>query len=114
MEAAHADSLGKVTPCRRQVCRLAVGAGVAAGEISWLVSELESSHPPSDQLAEAAVAVSGMQSCMSAVSHAVGEVADRGGPTEIRASADALRRVAAQLEEPAEPPPALRLNLKML
>jgi len=35
---------------------------------------------------------------MSAVSHAVSEVSDRGGPTEISASADALRRVAAQLE----------------
>ena len=68
MEAAHADSLGKVTHVVEQVCRLAVGAGVAAGEISWLVSELESSHPADDQLAEAAVAVSGMQSCMSAVS----------------------------------------------
>jgi methyl-accepting chemotaxis protein len=98
MNAAHADSLGRVTHVVEQVCRLAVGAGVAAGEISWLVSELESSHPADDQLAEAAVAVSGMQSCMSAVSHAVGEVSDRGGPTEISASADALRRVAAQLE----------------
>ena len=39
-----------------------------------------------------------MQSCMSAVAHAVAEVAGRGGPTEISASAEALRRVAAQLE----------------
>ncbi len=39
-----------------------------------------------------------MQSCMSAVAHAVAEVAGRGGPTEISSSAEALQRVAAQLE----------------
>ena len=35
---------------------------------------------------------------MSAVAHAVAEVADRGGPTEIASSAEALRRVAVQLD----------------
>jgi methyl-accepting chemotaxis protein len=98
MEAARADSLGKVTFVVEQVSRLAVGAGVSAGEIAWLVGELEASQPSADQLAEAAVAVAGMQSCMAAVAHAVAEVADRGGPTEVSASAEALRRVAAQLE----------------
>ena len=98
MEAARADSLGMVTEVVEQVCRLAVGVGVAAGEVAWLVGELETSHPTENQLGEAAVAVSGMQSCMSAVAHAVAEVADRGGPTEVAASAEALRRVAAQLE----------------
>jgi methyl-accepting chemotaxis protein len=98
MEAARADSLGKVTSVVDQVCRLAVGAGVSAGEIAWLVGELESSHPTENELAEAAVAVAGMQSCMSAVSHAVADVAGRGGPTEISSSAEALQRVAAQLE----------------
>jgi methyl-accepting chemotaxis protein len=98
LEAARADSLGKLSLVVEQVCRLAVGAGVAAGEVAWLVGELESSHPTDDQLGEAAVAVSGMQSCMSAVAHAVAEVALRGGPTEVDASAEALRRVAAQLE----------------
>jgi methyl-accepting chemotaxis protein len=98
MDAARADSLGKVTVVVEQVCRLAVGAGVATGEIAWLVAELEAAHPNEDQIAEAAVAVSGMQSCMSAVAHAVAEVGGRGGPTEIDASAEALRRVAAQLE----------------
>jgi methyl-accepting chemotaxis protein len=98
LEAARADTLGKVTSVVEQVCRLAVGAGVAAGEIAWLVSELEASHPTEDQLGEAAVAVSGMQSCMSAVAFAVGDVASRGGPVEIGSSAEALRRVAAQLE----------------
>jgi methyl-accepting chemotaxis protein len=98
MEAARADTLGKVAFVVEQVCRLAVGAGVAAGEIAWLVGELESSHPTEEQVAEAAVAVAGMQSCMSAVAHAVAEVADRGGPTEISSSAEAMPRVAAQLE----------------
>jgi methyl-accepting chemotaxis protein len=98
MEAARADSLGKAAFVVEQVCRLAVGAGVAAGEVAWLVGELESSHPSAEQLAEAAVAVSGMQSCMSAVAHAIADVADRGGATEVTSSAEALRRVAAQLE----------------
>ncbi len=97
LEAARADSLGKVATVVDQVCRLAVGAGVSAGETAWLVGELESSHPSQEQLAETAVAVAGMQSCMSAVAHAVTEVADRGGPTEISSSAEALQRVAAQL-----------------
>jgi NAD(P)-dependent dehydrogenase (short-subunit alcohol dehydrogenase family) len=34
MEAARADSLGKVSLVVEQVCRLAVGAGVATGEIA--------------------------------------------------------------------------------
>jgi methyl-accepting chemotaxis protein len=98
MEAARADSLGGVSLVVEQVCRLAVGAGVATGEIAWLVGELEGSQPSGDQLGEAAVAVSGMQSCMSAVAHAVNEVAERGGPAEVDSSAEALRRVAVQLE----------------
>ena len=98
MEAARADSLGKVTFVVEQVCRVAVGAGVATGEIAWLVGELEQALPSADQLAEAAVAVAGMQSCMSAVAYAVQEVADRGGPTEVESSAEALCRVSLQLE----------------
>jgi methyl-accepting chemotaxis protein len=98
MEAARADATGRATVVVDQVCRLAVGAGVSAGEVAWLVGELEASHPTEEQLAEAAVAVAGMQSCMAAVAHAVIEVADRGGPTEVRSSAEALQRVAAQLE----------------
>jgi methyl-accepting chemotaxis protein len=98
LEAARADSLGKVSTVVEQVCRLAVGSGVAAGEISWLVGELEAAQPTDEQLGEAAVAVSGMQSCMSAVSFAVGEVAQRSGPAEVSSSAEALRRVAVQLE----------------
>ena len=99
MEAARADSLGKVSVVVDQVCRLAVGAGVAAGEVAWLVSELENSAPSEEQLSEAGVAVAGMQSCMTSVAFAVEEVAKRGGPTEVRASAEALRRVALQLAD---------------
>jgi methyl-accepting chemotaxis protein len=99
MEAARADSLGKVTVVVDQVCRLAVGAGVAAGEVAWLISELEGAAPSEQQLSEAGVAVAGMQSCMTSVAFAVQDVADRGGPTEIRASAEALRRVALQLAD---------------
>jgi methyl-accepting chemotaxis protein len=99
MDAARADSLGKVSVVVDRVCRLAVGAGVAAGEISWLVGELEASDPTADQVAEAGVAVAGMQSCMASVAFAVAEVAQRGGPTEVSASAEALRRVATQLED---------------
>jgi hypothetical protein len=98
MEAARSDSLGQLNAVVEQVCRLAVGAGVAAGEVAWLVGELEASGPTEEQVAEAAVAVSAMQNCMSAVAHAIAEVADRGGPAEIGSSAEALRRVAAQLE----------------
>ena len=98
MEAARADSLGKVSLVVEQVCRLAVGAGVAAGEVAWLVGELEAAAPSEAQLAEAGVAVAGMQNCMTSVAFAVDDVAQRGGPTEVRASAEALRRVAAQLE----------------
>ena len=98
MEAARADSLGKVTLVVEQVCRLAVGAGVATGEIAWLVGELEASEPTVRQLSEAGVAVARMQTSMTAVAQAVQEVADRGAPTEIAASAEALHRVGMQLE----------------
>jgi methyl-accepting chemotaxis protein len=97
MEAARADSLGKVTLVVEQVCRLAVGAGVATGEIAWLVGELEAADATEDQLSEAAVAVASMQNCMSAVAHAVEEVG-QDGPAEIASAAEALRRVATQLE----------------
>jgi methyl-accepting chemotaxis protein len=98
LEAARANSLGKVSLVVEQVCRLAVRAGVATGEIAWLVGELEAAQPTADQLGEAAVAVSAMLSCMGAVTHAVDEVAEPGGPTEIESSAEALRRVSVQLE----------------
>ena len=98
MDVARADSLGKVTLVVERVCRLGVGVGVAAGELAWLVGELEGSGPSAEQLAEAGVAVAGMQSCIVSVAFAVEEVAEGGGPTEVGSSAEALRRVAEQLE----------------
>jgi methyl-accepting chemotaxis protein len=99
MEAARADAQGRTPEVVDQVCRLAVGVGVACGEINWLVGELEHASAEPEQLSEAAVAVAGMESCMRAVAHAVQEVADRGAPTEIASSAEALRRVCGQLAE---------------
>jgi methyl-accepting chemotaxis protein len=99
MEAARADVRGKSDVVIEQVCRLAVGAGVAAGEIAWLVGELESLTAEEHLRSEAAVAVAGMESCMRAVATAVQEVADRGAPAEIHSSAEALRRISVQLAE---------------
>jgi methyl-accepting chemotaxis protein len=97
MEAARADSLGKVTLVVEQVCHLAVGAGVATGEIAWLVGELSTTHPDAAQLAEAGDAIAGVQSSILSVAGAVQALADSGGPVEIRSSADALRRAGLQL-----------------
>jgi methyl-accepting chemotaxis protein len=99
MEAARADAQGAAATVVDQICRLAVGAGVSAGEIVWLVSELESVSDDHELLAEAGVAVAGMESCLIAVTQAVQEVADRGAPVEVTSSAQALRRVSAQLAE---------------
>lgn len=99
MEAARADAQGRSVTVVDQICRLAVGAGVAAGEIVWLVGELETATDDAQMLSEAGVAVAGMQSCLTAVTHAVQEVADRGAPIEVTSSAEALRRVTAQLAE---------------
>lgn len=99
MEAARADAEGRTATVVDQICRLAVGAGVSAGEVVWLVSELEGTTEDLQLLAEAGVAVAGMESCLIAVTQAVQEVADRGAPVEITSSAQALRRVSAQLAE---------------
>ena len=99
MEAAQADALGKLTVVVEQVCRLAVGAGVAAGEIGWLVTELEASGADALQLAQAGVAIAGLQSSMLSVACAVEEFAQSGGPLELSSSAEALHRSALQLED---------------
>jgi methyl-accepting chemotaxis protein len=97
MAAARADSQGNTAEVVDQVCRAAVSSGVATGEISWLVGELETLGIDTDVLAEAGVAVAGMESCTRAVAQAIQELADRGGPAEIASSAEALRRVSLQL-----------------
>jgi hypothetical protein len=99
LEAAQADALGKVTVVVEHVCRLAVGAGVACGEIAWLASELLSAGGSADQRAQAAIAITGAQSSLLAVAFAIQDVADAGGPLEVRSSADALQRAALGLEE---------------
>jgi methyl-accepting chemotaxis protein len=99
MEAARADAQGHTANVVDQICRLAVGAGVSAGEVVWLVSELEGATDDHTLLSEAGVAVAGMESCLIAVTQSVQEVADRGAPVEVTSSAQALRRVSAQLAE---------------
>ena len=97
MAAVRADARGAAAEVVDHVCRVAVSAGVATGEIAWLVGELETSGSEPDVLADAGVAVAGMESCTRAVAQAVQELADRGGPAEIASSAEALRRVSLQL-----------------
>ena len=97
MEAARADATGRTPIVIDQICRLAVGAGVAGGEIAWLVGELEVASTDLQPLNEAGVAVAGMESCMLTVGHAIRELAEKpGAPIELNA-AEALRRVADQL-----------------
>ncbi len=98
MAAARADARGETAEVVDHVCRLAVSAGVATGEIAWLVGELEIAQGAEpDTLDEAGVAIAGMESCTRAVAQAVQELADRGGPAEIASSAEGLRRVSLQL-----------------
>jgi hypothetical protein len=99
LEAAQADALGKVNVVVERVCRLAVGAGVASGEIAWLAAELETAGADHDQRAEAGVAIAGLQTSLLAVAFAVQAVADSGGPAEVRSAAEALSRAALQLED---------------
>jgi methyl-accepting chemotaxis protein len=98
MEAAQADALGKLTVVVEQVCRLAVGCGVAAGEIGWLVTELGVAGADESQLAEAGVAIASLQGSMLSVAFAIEEFSTSGGPAELTSSAEALRRAALQLE----------------
>jgi methyl-accepting chemotaxis protein len=98
MEAARADAKGRTSVVVDQICRLAVGAGVAGGEIGWLVGELEAATTDPEPLSEAGVAVAGMESCMLAVARAVHELGEKpGAPLELSAAAEALRRVCDQL-----------------
>jgi hypothetical protein len=99
MEAAQADALGKLTVVVEHVCRLAVGCGVAAGDIGWLAGELGASGADTRQLAQAEVAIAGLQSAVLSVACAVQEFSALGGPVELSSSADALRRSALQLDD---------------
>ena len=99
MEAAQADALGKLTVVVEHVCRLAVGCGVAAGEIGWLVTELGAAGDDDAQVNQAEVAIAGLQSAVLSVACAVQEFSALGGPVELSSSADALRRSAMQLDD---------------
>ena len=99
MEAAQADALGKLTVVVEHVCRLAVGCGVAAGEIGWLVTELGAAGADDAQVHQAEVAIAGLQSAVLSVACAVQEFSALGGPVELSSSADALRRSAMQLDD---------------
>ena len=91
-DAVRAYDEGHVDAAVDHVCRLAVGAGITTGELAWLTGELQSAEP-------AIGAIASMRSTIIAAAAAVQDLADRGGPTEVAASAEALRRVAAQLEQ---------------
>jgi methyl-accepting chemotaxis protein len=99
MQAARADADGRTAEVVDQVCRLAVGIGVAAGEIAWLVGELVSVSTDDSQLEEAGVAVAGMESCLRAVTQSIQGIADRGAPVEVVSAAEALRRVRNELTQ---------------
>jgi len=99
MEAAQADALGKLTVVVEHVCRLAVGCGVAAGEIGWLVTELGAAGADHAQVTKAETAIAGLQSAVLSVACAVQEFSALGGPVELSSSADALRRSALQLDD---------------
>jgi hypothetical protein len=98
MDTARADADGNVNAVVEHVCRLAVGTGVTAGEVAWLVSELESAGADGDQRASAYSSIESMGHCIRTVAGAVHGIVERGAPAEVAAAAEALRRVADQLE----------------
>jgi methyl-accepting chemotaxis protein len=97
--AARAEESGDPRKVAEQVSRLAVGAGVATGEIAWLAQELELTTALDAEIATAGVAITGLQASLLAIAAAVQEVADGGGPAEAFASADGLRTAALALDE---------------
>ena len=97
--AAHAEKAGHLRGVAEQVSRLAVGAGVATGEIAWLAHELDLSSALDIEIATAGVAITGLQASLLAIAAAVQEVAEGGGPVEAFASAEALRGAALSLDE---------------
>lgn len=99
IEAAHAEAAGNLPIVAEQVCRLAVGAAVAAGEIGWLAHELDLTPAGDSVLAAAGLAVTGLQASLLSIAAAVQEVAEKGGPGEAYAAAEALRNAALTLDE---------------
>jgi hypothetical protein len=99
IEAVRAEQGGDRRGVAEQVSRLAVGAGVATGEIAWLAHQLDLSHPLDVEIATAGVAITGLQASLLAIAAAVQAVAEADGPAEAFASAQALRTAALALDE---------------
>jgi hypothetical protein len=99
IEAGRADVSGNSAAVAGHIHRLAVGIGVATGEIAWLAAELDASTAGDTLIAAAGSAVTGLQSSLLSIAGAVQEIADGGGPTETFASAEALRTTALRLDE---------------
>ena len=106
MEAARADARGDTAEVVDQVCRLAVGAGVAAGEIAWLVGELETRRPTTRSSPRPASPSPAWRAACAPSRTPSRSVADRGAPIEITSSAEALRRVARAARRAAAAPSA--------
>jgi ABC-type transport system involved in cytochrome bd biosynthesis fused ATPase/permease subunit len=79
-----------------QVCRLAIAAGTATGELAWLAEELERGEATDPEIAVAGAAITALQSSLLAVAGAVQEL--RGGP-EVAEAAETLRLSALALDD---------------
>ena len=100
MEAARADAPGRIAVVVDQVCRLAVGAGVAGGEIAWLVGELESLEPTRRAARPRPASPSPAWRAACAPSPSPSRRSPTAArPIEVASSAEALRRVGDQLAE---------------
>jgi methyl-accepting chemotaxis protein len=99
VEAAHAEAAQDPRTVAEQVCRLAVGAAVATGEIASLAQELDLTTASDGEIAAAGIAVTGLQASLLSIAAAVQEVAEHGGPGEAFSAAEALRTAALALDE---------------
>jgi methyl-accepting chemotaxis protein len=99
IEAGRADLSGNRAAAAELIRRLAIGTGLAAGEMTRLAAELDASTAGEDLIAAAGAAITGLQSSLLSIAGAVHEIADAGGPAEIFASAEALRTTALRLDE---------------
>lgn len=94
MEAGRAHAYGDPDVAGPRLAQLATGAGVATGEVAWLVEELDAIDVNADQRADAALAIAGLQHTMATAASAVHETG------RFQDSATALRRSAEYLDGP--------------
>src|SRR5689334_13788908 len=92
MEAGRADAYGDPKAAERRLAQLATGAGVASGEVGWLVEELDATATDADQRADAALAIAGLQRTMVSAACALRDTG------RFDTSATALRRSAEYLD----------------